>query len=287
MSHPDLTSARVLADSVDEFTECNRIITVEVTYPRIIHSEVLTHRGLSRNSASSRAIPIERQIQRIQEHPFVPQRFPINRPGMSADQYHEPGSDGHGECEFWWLAARDDALHCAEQLLRHGVHKQIANRLLEPFMWHTVIATGTMRTWRGFFELRISSAAQPEICTAATAIRTAISQSSPAPIAGDGWHLPLIDPDEQLMCSDIELALVSASRCARVSYDRHNDAEPVAKSLERAYSLARNGHLSPFEHVATPWPNSEDWANLHGWKQLRLGIERGTHLEAMAAAASS
>lgn len=288
MPYEDLTSARVLADSIDEFSGSHRIVTVEATFPRFILAEFNTHRMLSRNSASSRAIPIERQIARVKDTPFVPKRFGINRPGMSADQYHELGSAGHEECEYWWIKACSDALNNAEQLLRHDVHKQTVNRLLEPFMWHTVIATGTIQTWRGFFDLRISPAAQPEIVTAASAIRAAISRSDPLPVLADGWHLPLIDPDEQLMCSDIELALVSAARCARVSYDRAHDTESVAKSLERVVKLAcyEPPHLSPFEHVATPWPDRGDWANLHGWKQLRLGIERRSHLDTLNAIAS-
>lgn len=272
----DYTSARVLADSVSSVSsEAHRLTTLEVTFPRIILAEFNTHRVFSRNSASSRAIPVKRQIENVLERPYVPQRFPLNQAGMSAAEYIMPGDSAYIACVWKWLAARDAAVEYVKALVSEGVHKQIVNRLLEPWMWHTVIVSST--EWDNFFELRISEFAQPEIRRAAELMREAMDESTPNFLGPYEWHLPLVTSDdvalplaEQIKCS--------VARCAAVSYNRHTDRD-VDKELSRYKSLAQNRHLSPFEHAATPSVLAH--ANFRGWEQARFYLERGLPLEEM------
>jgi hypothetical protein len=269
-------SARVLADSLSPMGD--RLTTLEVTFPRFILAEFNTHRVFSRNSASSRAIPVNRIIERVEADPFVPKAFPINKPGMSATEYIVPGDSAYEPCRWKWLAARDAAVDYARSLVNEGVHKQIANRLLEPFMWHTVIVSST--EWRNFFELRISKHAQPEMRETATKMWDMLLWSRPKKLEYGQWHLPLIsEDDERSMPLDRKIKS-SVARVAAVSYDRHTDRD-YDKEATRFEMLAQNKHLSPFEHVATPSSDSYEWANFHGWKQARWDVERGQEVYAL------
>jgi hypothetical protein len=269
----DLTSARVLADSVS--SDGVRLTTLEVTFPRFILAEFNTHRVFSRNSASSRAIPVARQVARVQAEPFVPRRFPVNRPGMSATEYIDEVTDAarYFQCQEQWLVARDAALASAELMLAQGVHKQIANRLLEPFMWHTAIVSST--EWSNFFDLRISEHAQPEIYTTAVAMRDALRSSAPRSAV---WHLPLVEPEEQDLPL-YEQIVSSVARVAAVSYDRHT-VRDYAAEFKRFQKLADSRHLSPFEHVAhAAYIGS---ANFKGWKQVRWYVEHDLPLDKLS-----
>jgi len=132
-------TASVIADSTSPSR--TRLTTLEVRLHRFVLAELNTHRVFSRNSASSRAIPIAKQIERVLTDPAVPLEYGSKRTGMQAG----PPLDGDAlvEAQQVWLAARDSAVAAAQDLLRLGVHKQVANRLLEPFMWHTVIVSST------------------------------------------------------------------------------------------------------------------------------------------------
>ena len=157
--------AKIVADSVSEVGD--RLTTMEVTFPRMVLAEFNTHRVFSRNSASSRAIPVEKQLQRIMDDPFIPVWWGRKQSGMQAD--HELEGDGLVQAKAEWLAARDSAVGHVQRLLELGLHKQITNRLLEPFMWHTVIVTAT--EWSNFFALRANPMAQPEIRVIAEMMR--------------------------------------------------------------------------------------------------------------------
>lgn len=222
----------------------------------------------SRNSASSRAIPTSKLIERVEREPAVPLEWGRNKPGMSASEElsQEEAADGLTE----WLCARDHAVAHAKRLLEFGVHKQILNRLLEPFMWHTVIVTAT--EWANFFYLRTGATAQPEIRQAAERMREALRASQPGPVEHGSWHLPLIQADERDLALDTRKK-ISAARCARVSYLTHTGTRDVAKDIELCERLMSDGHLSPFEHVATPSDDASECANFVGWMQLRRTVE--------------
>lgn len=259
--------ARVLLDSVSRTGV--RLTTLEVCFPRFVLAEFNTHRVLSRNSASSRAVPTAKLIARVLEDPVVPLEWGRNKPGMSAEDLLDDG-DARAAAAAW-LRARDHAVEHARELLALNVHKQALNRVLEPFLWHTVIVTAT--EWENFFALRTAPNAQPEIRAVALRMRDAMAQSVPQPIEEGDWHAPLLQPDEAALDTQTRKR-VSAARCARVSYLTHDGVREVAKDLELCERLKTDRHLSPFEHVATPAPDTAFHANFRGWIQMRHALER-------------
>ncbi len=261
--------AEVLADSIAEGV---RLTTIEVTFPRIVLAEFNTHRMLSRNSASSRAIPVEKRIKMVREHPFVPRAFGKNQKGMQAsEELDEKASE---ISRLHWLSAAKDACERAECLAEIGVHKQLANRLLEPFCWHTVICTAT--EWDNFFALRCHPDAQPEIRIAAELMREAMAKSEPTRCRLGDWHLPLVNEND-IDVPNYDLPWLSAARCARVSYLTHDGKRDVEADLMLANRLKTSGHMSPFEHPAMvantrrpPLPQPSNFS--YPWVQLRKMI---------------
>lgn len=263
-----MISAKVVADSVSPTG--SRLTTVEIECHRFIWAEVMTHRAFSRNSASSRAIPTSKLIQQVRETPAYPIEYGANQPGMQAGI---PFNDSQTRtANIVWRKASEDAADRAEAMLAMGVHKQIVNRVLEPFMWHKAIITSTEAGWDNFFAQRISPLAQPEINVLAFNISIAMDESKPVELGYGDWHLPYVDTPAY---SDSEGdRKISAARCARVSYNTHDGERDVNKDLDLYQKLitADPPHWSPLEHVATPGRLIEDAnapGNLDGWKQLR------------------
>lgn len=265
-------SAKVIADSVAG----TRLTTLELTYPRFIHSEFMTHRVFSRNAASSRAIPTEKLIEQVVSDPAKPIEYGKNQSGMQAheqvDNYRQVAA------EEAWLDGRDKAVEVAYDLWGLGVHKQIVNRILEPYVWITVIVSAT--EWENFFSQRISPMAQPEIHRLAVKMKEAIDASTPLPIAPGGWHIPYVDVRtvaEVFLTDDREappfpetikkLKAISVARCARVSY-LNQGSRDIEKDLQLFDRLVGGGHWSPFEHVASP-SEGETLGNFVGWTQFR------------------
>jgi thymidylate synthase ThyX len=290
--------AKVLADSQSPAGQ--RLTTLEATFPRFVLAEFNTHRVFSRNSASSRAIPIAKQLRRVLEDPYVPVEFGSNQPGMQAGPALEGESRELAERE--WLGGRDDAvrrvlalvtdpsevadaddlgqiLDRVEEATRTrnrppqwlNVHKQVANRLLEPFMWHTVIVTAT--EWDNFWNLRCHPDAQPEIRLVAESMRAAVESSEPAALGLDEWHLPLIRPEDREQVASIgDLVKVSAGRCARVSYLTHDGRRDLQADVDLHNRLLESGHMSPLEHPARPLADGEWCGNFRGWCSYRKEI---------------
>lgn len=258
-------ACKILADSVGPTG--SRLTTLEVTFPRIVLAEFNTHRMLSRNSASSRAIPVEKRIAQVESNPFMPAAFGKNRPGMQATETLDACETLDAAKE--WQAAKDAALHHASRLAALGVHKQLANRLLEPFLWHTVIVSAT--EWSNFFALRCHPDAQPEIRTIAEMMRSAMADSSPVYLHGGIWHLPLVPDVGELLgtFSELDVAMISAGRCARVSYLTHDGKRDPVADLALAAKLRASGHMSPFEHVAYATDEGAMIGNFRDWYQLR------------------
>ncbi len=255
-------SAKVVLDSISGTGK--RITTLELVYPRFIHSELMTHRAFSRNSASSRAIPVERMIAMVQEDPAMPVAWGKNTRGMQAKE-NIPEVDAR-IAQAVWESCLERSVESAKDMNNLGVHKQIVNRLLEPFMHMTTLVTAT--EWENFFTLRDHPDAQPEIQALAKEMRKALGESSPTLRM---WHMPFIN-DTLHQPLNI-LGGVSAARCARVSHLNHDGTNPeIEKDLTLARKLVKDAHWSPFEHVACanlrPERSSME-ANLQGWKQLR------------------
>jgi thymidylate synthase ThyX len=275
-----MISAKIIADSI-----CSgiRLTTMELNYPRFIHSEFMTHRMFSRNASSSRAIPIEKNIVEVQDNLVMPIHWGKNQPGMQAkEEIIEIG-----EARDQWIFASDNAVYHAEKLHDLGIHKQVANRLLEPFQYIKVIVTAT--EWENFFNLRLHPDAQPEMKQLAVVMQAAMNGSTPDELTQGQWHLPYISWDERSRLTRDVATKCSVARCARVSYLNHDNSYPdVEKDIALADRLLKDGHMSPFEHQATPmnfkyiqqWydlkgvthqdVHGENWSgNFRGWLQYR------------------
>lgn len=257
-------SAKILADSLNTYNG-SRLTTFEITYPRFVHSEFLTHRMISRNSASSRAIPVDKMIQRVQDDPVYPVWWGKAQKGMQATV--ELDRDEQRNAMDAWIDARNAALKYANILRALDVHKQITNRLLEPWMWITVIASAT--DWNHFFNLRAHPDAQPEIQKIAYMMLDLYTSNKPIEKPPGVWHLPLIFPEDYIYSGSIQL--VSAGRCARISYLTHDGKRDWSADEELATKLGKNSppHASPLEHPAIALEVDDYIGNFHGWKQLR------------------
>lgn len=240
--------AKILADSMSPAGV--RLTTIQITLPRFELPALNTHRDFARNSASSRAIPVEKQIERILADPYIPEVFGKNQRGMQSELELLDQDGARND----WLLARDSAIYHAKAQMRRETHKQIANRLLEPFMWQTCIITAT--NWRNFFALRMHKDAQAEIRKVACMMYEVMGASSPISLKEGEWHLPLvqgIDASDIVLRYDIHhAAQISAGRCARVSYLTHDGRRDLSADLGLVERLGIAGHMSPFEHPARP-----------------------------------
>lgn len=255
---------RVVADSI---AGSSRLTSLELRYHRFIHSEFMTHRVFSRNASSSRAIPVRKMLEQVRDNPATPIHWGKNKPGMQADEELL-------NADVLWHNYANHAATNARILADMGYHKQIVNRLLEPFQFINVICTAT--EWQNFFDLRLHKDAQPEIQELARCMKEAMDQSTPSQLYTNDYHLPYVTQDD-LANIDLEfddLRKCSVARCARVSYMNHDNTEPdIAKDIALHDTLLKAGHMSPFEHVATPLKDPNEWSgNFKGWWQYRKMI---------------
>ncbi len=229
---------------------------MELTYPRFIHSEFMTHRMFSRNASSSRAVPVQKNIDAVKETPAMPVHWGKNQAGMQAADEIE-----HKElAETYWKMASRTAADAAEVMSNVlGLHKQVVNRVLEPFLDIKVIVTAT--EWYNFFKLRHHDDAQPEIHQLAIEMMDALMNSTPTLLQAGEYHLPYVRSDEASL--NLERAIkCSVARCARVSYMTHDNKTPdIEKDIALADRLLEDGHMSPHEHQATPMQDTNQWRN--------------------------
>lgn len=270
--------AKVIADSVS--VDNHRITSFEIEFPRFILAEFLTHRELSRNTSSSRAIPVSKMLDSIENNIAMPTYWGVMQSGMQAE--NEVNSD-----EAWWYQERwkfafDEMKYRTKQLsgllggkehFMQPLHKQIANRLTEPFQMIKMVTTAT--NWDNFFNLRIHRDSQPEICMLAYKMYQALQDSKPTLLHEDEWHLPYfktvrcnVEPTFKEVTmykfiSDNEYAnnclynkdnaiKLSAANCASVSYRNEVlDSERADKIFDM---LIKSDviHASPFEHIVKP-----------------------------------
>lgn len=263
-------SVKILADSLSLVGA--RLTTMEISFPRYLLAEFNTHRAFSRNSASSRAIPILKMIERVEKEPFVPIYWGSNQPGMQAGP--EIDKENQKLAKQAWLYGVKSAIKTSRRLHELGVHKEIANRPLEPYMWHTVVVTAT--EWSNFFALRNHDDSDKHICIIASMMEDAYNTNNPMIMRKDEWHLPLIQDHERDGRFEYtkEARMVSAARCARTSYLTHDGKRDIEKDIALYRRLVSNGHLSPLEHVAKQVVDRghATTANFDGWLQLRKTI---------------
>lgn len=311
----------IIADSINP--KDIRLTSFILEYPRWIHAELLTHRVFSKNSASSRAIPIEKFIEQITTNPALPVWWGKNQSGMQAreeidnitrhdtrltkkyDEYQSHSLDKLLDLEnsgstlkYWysydltdleyskilWLEARDSAIEYAQNLNKLGLHKQITNRLLEPWFHIRVILTGT--EFENFFALRAHPDAQPEIRVLAEMMLEEYNKSEPKSLRPGEWHVPFGDKiDEHKIINLIEekhgfadsgdiqksKIKIAVARCARVSYFNFEGKDDYAADIKLCDRLfgATPKHLSPTEHVAQSLDDDKFIGNFRGFKQYR------------------
>jgi hypothetical protein len=267
-----------------------RVDTLLLRYPRCIHSEFMTHRVFGRNASSSRAIPVDKLIKAVVDDPFVPLFWGKNQKGMQATE--EMSEREIRDAKVIWEQAMNAALIHAKRLAGVGAHKQIVNRVYEPYAHITVVVTGTQ--WSNFLALRDHPAAEPHIAMLAREVRKAIDGAYVQTLQPGQWHLPFVEPVNSLdepvydlngeaLSNAIKL---SVARCASTSY---KTIEGFDMTLERAIALHDKLvasvplHASPCEHQAKadePWQVDEmcepRWANPElggnlgaGWVQYR------------------
>lgn len=260
--------AKIIADSLSPMGV--RLTTMQLKYPRFIHAEFMTHRVFSRNASSSRAIPLNRIIAAIEEDPAMPIYWGLNQKGMQARKELE--GEAILDVQADWLEARDMMIAIAKDMSeRYNLHKQLVNRLLEPWSHIYVVVTAT--EWENFFNLRIHPDAQPEIKRLAETMKLALDESRPNLVNYDEWHLPYVLTEERSLETHNQLK-ISTARCARVSYKTHDGFTPrLEEDILLHDDLLGNGHMSPLEHAATPIESSAQFVgNFRGWSQYRKGI---------------
>lgn len=298
-----MISAKIIADSISKTGV--RITTMELEYPRFIHAEFMTHRMFSRNAASSRAIPVDKQRARLMDDPAMPIRWGANQSGMQAKMEDIDDTDA---ARSLWLTARWAAVEASDKLSDLGLHKQWCNRLTEPFSHIKVVVTST--EWDNFYALRLHPDAQPEIMELARVMKEAHDASIPVTLQDGDWHVPYYKNGQwrnsgyvqigQFSMEDLDdkrggmtlgdALAISASCCAQVSYRTLDDSLEKAKKIFDRLIVSEPMHASPFEHQATPIPtklgdltnyyqtrgfthrdvNGIPWsANFRGWIQYR------------------
>lgn len=299
-----MIKTEIIADSINQ--QGKRLTTFILEYPRFIHAEVMTHRVFSKNAASSRAIPFEKFVKQITENPAMPEFWGKNQSGMQAnvelsnDEIYQFSSYLDGGVDKWsgmgkkdaakavWIDARDSAIKWAEKLNELGCHKQIVNRILEPWFHIRVILSGT--EFENFFALRAHNDAQPEFRVLAEKMLKNYNSSTPKNLTEGEWHIPFGDKiDEKRLKNQIAFDTIkghdsvrnellneakmkiAVARCARVSYhnfEGKDDYQADIKLCDRLFgSIPR--HLSPTEHVAMSMNDTNYYGNFCGFKQYR------------------
>ena len=257
------------------------IITMELEYPRFIHGEFMTHRMFSRNAASSRAIPVSKMIEQVRTSPAVPCHWGKNQAGMQAKE--ELTGSALDSAKFYWKDAAVDAALSAEYLSDDGVHKQIANRILEPFQIMKTVVTAT--EWENFYWLRNHEDAQPEIKRLAEVMLEVVEESSVVTLSLEDWHTPYFGDGYWLKGCGISLEdalAISASCCAQVSYRLLDDSIEKARMVYKRLVESSPVHASPFEHQASPIIKCDGSLNLKNdidsWQEGVTQMDRDGNL---------
>lgn len=284
--------AKVLADSIN--SSGNRLTTFEIQLPKVFLAEFNTHRMLSKNFSSSRAIPNGRTVE-IES--FEPTYYGKNQAGMEAS--HEEISDVT-MAKSVWTSAIESSKEASRKLTELGLHKQWANRMND---WHIMakgVVSGT--EWANFLWLRNHSAAQPEFAELAKLIQEAFDSSKPQFLSPGQYHLPYVKSELQGQFGQVfendmtldEAQKVSASACAQVSYRRLDESLEKALDIYSKLIGSERKHMSPFEHLGTPMSKptpfaipelgvthkdikGNTWsANFQGWVQYRQTLDNHT-----------
>lgn len=295
----ELEAEVILASRPDERPDIAPLVTIRLRYPRIVHGEIMTHRDFSRNARSSRAVPVMTMLNEVNSSPFVPWHWGKNQRGMQADVDHnDPVIIPEGYEKYWdfdtpisredaWLYARDRAVEVANAMMNANYHKQIPNRLLEPFSWIDTLITSNR--WDNFLWLRDEADAEPHIQDLARLVNQALNEMPVQELLPHDWHLPYITDADNVEAMTVApkhrqqwLCKISAARCARISYKPFDGDASYQRELERHDMLvtSKRVHASPLEHQARPDPSYGSMhlhGNLPGWIQYRKTVPNEVH----------
>lgn len=277
-----MIKVKIICDSINQYGV--RITTWELIYPRIVHSELMTHRMLSKNSASSRAIPIASMIQTIRDTPAEPEAWGKNQPGMQAKE--ELQGDALDRVKYLWNRAKEFACDISQQMADEGAHKQIANRVTEPYQHMKVVLTGT--DFNNLWWLRDHPDADPTIWALVKEMHYRYENNKPDILQPGMWHLPYVlweyAGETDNLCqifydeNDREITLeqaqmISVSCCAQLSYRKSDGSLEKAENIFKKLIESKPCHASPTEHQAV----CIDTQNLGkvAWQDLPEGI---THI---------
>ncbi len=253
-----MISAKIIKDSYCE-AHGTRLTTFELTYPRFVHGELMTHRVFSRNAASSRAIPIDKVIELVETTPAMPVHWGANQAGMQA----KAEVLDIDYAKKVWLDARDRAVQSAHALKLVGLHKQIVNRVLEPFQLMKTVVTAT--EFNNWFWLRDHEDAQPEIAELAAVMGVEYESHEPEVLWSGEWHVPYVktyrdthtgvlhylDENDKYITME-EARMISASCAAQTSYRKNDGSLEKASAVFDRLINSVPVHASPVEHIATP-----------------------------------
>ncbi len=278
-----MISAKIIADSIAP--NGKRLTSFELEYNRTIHAEFLTHKMVSKNSSSSRAIPIQVMIKAVWDNMAEPIHWGANQSGMQAKEELK-GLKLKAAKALWKISGRAVCVFCYA-MNKLGLHKQVANRILEPWSHIKVVSSAT--DWDNFFFLRNHEDAQPEIHELARQMWELYKNGKPKLLQEGEWHLPYLDGynvvDDESFFSDFNISTenaikLSASLCAQVSYRKSDESiEKAIKIYDRLVG-STPCHASPFEHQATPMENATDMSgNFRGWRQHRELIKNNVCLK--------
>jgi hypothetical protein len=289
MKYPTIT-AEVIADSIS--LSGVRIVTLEIVVPRIIWSEFMTHRVFSRNAASSRAVPVKSMLAMIRENPARPAHWGLNQPGMQAFETNSNLIAAGYTADEWWDLAAASAVSFAEQMDAAGYHKQVVNRLTEPFSYMKAVVTAT--SYDNFFHLRVHEMADPTIHALANTMLQAVTESKPRSLIPGEWHVPYYkDGYWSETESNIdsygytlhEALMISSSCCAQVSYRKLNDTLEKAEDVFAKLNIEQDNddpcHASPCEHQASPMTTPvwhQDLFEVEEWQEGVTHMDRQFNL---------
>ena len=288
-----MIEVKLVADSINTATN-DRLTTYLLTYPRYIHAEVMTHRVFSRNAASSRAIPVLKFRKDVMDNPVIPTHWGANQKGMQASDELDDvtphmiwpaeedidgsmiGSTTLTDREFArrvWLRARNSMLKEHGNLEACGLHKQIANRILEPWFHIQLLVSAT--EFQNFFALRCHKDAHPDIQSVADGMLEAYMTSQPDPKNPGEWHLPFGDQDLAGVEGGIAtIVKVCTARAARISYKTFEGRIDIEQDIILHDRLVASGHMSPAEHPAVALEHGVRSGNYRGWLQYRKTLPR-------------
>jgi len=279
--------AEIILDSINAWGD--RVTTYRLHYPRFIHAEFMTHRMISKNASSSRAIPVDKQLLAVSTNPAKPIHWGLNQPGMQAIEEGTVPVDIDGTAmtaEDAWKYGAGAATDVANAMWMDGkgYHKQIMNRITEPYTFMNVVATAT--EWENFFWLRCHKDAQPEIAELAHCMYRARADSIPNRLREGEWHLPYVgnfrdsadmlqycDEDGDEVYSLGEAQKISASCCAQASYRSLDQSLDKAIALFNRLAGMEPLHASPFEHPCTPYGGEEYLLRTNLSHDLREGLK--------------